>query len=200
LDATQRDRTPAGSAELYHRPPCASAGRTEVAVAKNPASRPPVRSRVSVIPPQCARPWIPARRGWERERERERARAEPGPQSRGRWTRTRAPSLPSAGYPAPTAPPPSTTRLPVRNLFNSAVLFPPSGTFATGTNDGSDCACCAGAAEAETGSSAWIGKGLSCVCAQRRDSDARLSFDLTPTQVGLRLYLLDLISRSALRC
>jgi hypothetical protein len=72
LDATQRDRTPAGSAELYHRPPCASAGRTEVAVAKNPASRPPVRSRVSVIPPQCARPWIPARRGWERERESER--------------------------------------------------------------------------------------------------------------------------------
>ncbi|KAL9245238.1 hypothetical protein vseg_018913 [Gypsophila vaccaria] len=33
------------------------------------------------------------------------------------------------------------------------------------------------------GSAAWLGKGLSCVCAQRRDSDARPSFDLTPTQV-----------------
>ncbi|XP_020263107.1 ELMO domain-containing protein A-like isoform X2 [Asparagus officinalis] len=32
------------------------------------------------------------------------------------------------------------------------------------------------------GSTAWIGKGLSCVCAQRRESDARLSFDLTPSQ------------------
>ncbi|KAG2573731.1 ELMO domain-containing protein A-like isoform X2 [Panicum virgatum] len=31
-------------------------------------------------------------------------------------------------------------------------------------------------------STAWIGKGLSCVCAQRRDSDARLSFDLTAIQ------------------
>jgi hypothetical protein len=38
-------------------------------------------------------------------------------------------------------------------------------------------------AEVVTGSTAWIGKGLSCVCAQRRDSDARLSFDLTPVQV-----------------
>ncbi|XP_068635294.1 uncharacterized protein [Aristolochia californica] len=33
-----------------------------------------------------------------------------------------------------------------------------------------------------SGSAAWIGRGLSCVCAQRRDSDARLSFDLTPPQ------------------
>ncbi|KAG9139541.1 hypothetical protein Leryth_019244 [Lithospermum erythrorhizon] len=32
------------------------------------------------------------------------------------------------------------------------------------------------------GSAAWLGKGLSCVCAQRRDSDARPSFDLTPDQ------------------
>ncbi|CAL5015630.1 unnamed protein product [Urochloa decumbens] len=31
-------------------------------------------------------------------------------------------------------------------------------------------------------STAWIGKGLSCVCAQRRDSDARLSFDLSRIQ------------------
>lgn len=37
-------------------------------------------------------------------------------------------------------------------------------------------------AEAVAGSTAWIGKGLSCVCAQRRESDARLSFDLTPSQ------------------
>ncbi|RHN38401.1 hypothetical protein MtrunA17_Chr0c29g0494041 [Medicago truncatula] len=30
-------------------------------------------------------------------------------------------------------------------------------------------------AEFVTGSTAWIGRGLSCVCAQRRESDARLS-------------------------
>ncbi|KAL5731685.1 hypothetical protein ACHQM5_004390 [Ranunculus cassubicifolius] len=35
-------------------------------------------------------------------------------------------------------------------------------------------------AEAVAGSAAWI--GLSCVCAQKRDSDARPSFDLTPSQ------------------
>ncbi|KAJ6851404.1 ELMO domain-containing protein A-like isoform X1 [Iris pallida] len=39
------------------------------------------------------------------------------------------------------------------------------------------------------GSSAWIGRGLSCVCAQRRDSDARLSFDLTPYQEDCLLRL-----------
>lgn len=38
-------------------------------------------------------------------------------------------------------------------------------------------------AEVVAGSAAWLGRGLSCVCAQRRDSDARPSFDLTPTQV-----------------
>ncbi|KAK3141896.1 hypothetical protein QOZ80_4BG0339600 [Eleusine coracana subsp. coracana] len=32
------------------------------------------------------------------------------------------------------------------------------------------------------GSTAWIGRGLSCVCAQGRESDARLSFDLSPIQ------------------
>ncbi|KAK3002091.1 hypothetical protein RJ639_021793 [Escallonia herrerae] len=37
-------------------------------------------------------------------------------------------------------------------------------------------------AEVVAGSAAWLGKGLSCVCAQRRDSDARPSFDLTPAQ------------------
>ncbi|XP_074592596.1 uncharacterized protein LOC141848463 isoform X1 [Curcuma longa] len=33
-----------------------------------------------------------------------------------------------------------------------------------------------------TGSTAWIGRGFSCVCAQRRENDVRLSFDLTPSQ------------------
>uniref|UniRef100_A0A453CKU8 ELMO domain-containing protein n=1 Tax=Aegilops tauschii subsp. strangulata TaxID=200361 RepID=A0A453CKU8_AEGTS len=33
-----------------------------------------------------------------------------------------------------------------------------------------------------SGSTAWIGRGFSCVCVQRRDSDARISFDLTPIQ------------------
>ncbi|GLT31803.1 hypothetical protein SLA2020_065120 [Shorea laevis] len=28
----------------------------------------------------------------------------------------------------------------------------------------------------------WLGRGLSCVCAQRRESDDRPSFDLTPAQ------------------
>lgn len=37
-------------------------------------------------------------------------------------------------------------------------------------------------ADVVAGSAAWIGKGLSCVCAQRRDSDDRPSFDLTPLQ------------------
>ncbi|XP_073038523.1 uncharacterized protein [Primulina eburnea] len=35
-------------------------------------------------------------------------------------------------------------------------------------------------AEVVAGSAAWLGRGLSCVCAQGRDSDARPSFDLTP--------------------
>ncbi|KAL5728472.1 hypothetical protein ACHQM5_001550 [Ranunculus cassubicifolius] len=39
-------------------------------------------------------------------------------------------------------------------------------------------------AEAVAGSAAWI--GLSCVCAQKRDSDARPSFDLTPSQETLK--------------
>lgn len=43
-------------------------------------------------------------------------------------------------------------------------------------------ACHSSSAEAIAGSTAWLGKGLSCVCAQRRESDARLSFDLTPSQ------------------
>ncbi|XP_073151295.1 uncharacterized protein [Henckelia pumila] len=37
-------------------------------------------------------------------------------------------------------------------------------------------------AEVVAGSAAWLGRGLSCVCAQGRDSDARPSFDLTPAQ------------------
>ncbi|KAK4397386.1 ELMO domain-containing protein A [Sesamum angolense] len=43
-------------------------------------------------------------------------------------------------------------------------------------------ACHSTSAEAVAGSAAWLGRGLSCVCAQRRDSDARASFDLTPGQ------------------
>lgn len=35
---------------------------------------------------------------------------------------------------------------------------------------------------ASSGSTAWIGKGLSCVCAQRREIGARASFELTPIQ------------------
>ncbi|XP_064988558.1 uncharacterized protein LOC135653326 isoform X7 [Musa acuminata AAA Group] len=41
---------------------------------------------------------------------------------------------------------------------------------------------CYGSREVVAGSTAWIGKGFSCVCAQGIDSDARLSFDLTPCQ------------------
>nr|KJB23929.1 hypothetical protein B456_004G121800 [Gossypium raimondii] len=33
------------------------------------------------------------------------------------------------------------------------------------------------------GSTAWLGRGLSCVCAQSRESDACPSFDLTPSQL-----------------
>ncbi|XP_073000967.1 uncharacterized protein [Typha latifolia] len=42
--------------------------------------------------------------------------------------------------------------------------------------------CHSSPVEVVTGSTAWLGRGLSCVCAQRRESDARLSFDLTPSQ------------------
>ncbi|KAL2892567.1 ELMO domain-containing protein A [Bienertia sinuspersici] len=42
--------------------------------------------------------------------------------------------------------------------------------------------CHSNSADVVAGSAAWIGRGFSCVCAQRRDSDARPSFDLTPTQ------------------
>lgn len=41
--------------------------------------------------------------------------------------------------------------------------------------------------EVVAGSAAWLGRGLSCVCAQRRDSDDRPSFDLTSAQVILCL-------------
>ncbi|KAF9687661.1 hypothetical protein SADUNF_Sadunf02G0116300 [Salix dunnii] len=36
--------------------------------------------------------------------------------------------------------------------------------------------------EVVAGSAAWLGRGLSCVCAQRGEYDARPSFDLTPVQ------------------
>ncbi|KVI01603.1 hypothetical protein Ccrd_020122 [Cynara cardunculus var. scolymus] len=38
-------------------------------------------------------------------------------------------------------------------------------------------------AEVVAGSAAWLGRGLSCVCAQRREDDSRASFDLTTGQV-----------------
>jgi len=38
------------------------------------------------------------------------------------------------------------------------------------------------------GSSAGIRRGLSCVCAQRRD--VRLSFDLTPTQGQIKMIVM----------
>ncbi|KAL6652293.1 hypothetical protein ACP70R_011218 [Stipagrostis hirtigluma subsp. patula] len=37
-------------------------------------------------------------------------------------------------------------------------------------------------AECVAGPTAWIGRSLSCVCAQRRESGTRLSFDLSPIQ------------------
>lgn len=49
-------------------------------------------------------------------------------------------------------------------------------------------------AEVVAGSAAWLGKGLSCVCAQRRDSDSRLSFDLTPAEVYVLLSHLKVLS------
>ncbi|KAL6560397.1 hypothetical protein OROGR_003956 [Orobanche gracilis] len=52
---------------------------------------------------------------------------------------------------------------------------------AQGIDRGSACHSISGA-EVVAGSAAWIGRGFSCVCAQRRDSDARPSFDLTPAQ------------------
>ncbi|KAL8129802.1 LOW QUALITY PROTEIN: hypothetical protein V2J09_018957 [Rumex salicifolius] len=42
--------------------------------------------------------------------------------------------------------------------------------------------CHSNSAEVVAGSAAWLGRGLSCVCVQRRESDARLSFDLTAVQ------------------
>ncbi|XP_010275485.1 PREDICTED: ELMO domain-containing protein A [Nelumbo nucifera] len=43
-------------------------------------------------------------------------------------------------------------------------------------------ACQSTSAEVVAGSTAWLGRGLSCVCVQRRESDARPSFELTPAQ------------------
>ncbi|XP_057496745.1 uncharacterized protein LOC130781559 isoform X1 [Actinidia eriantha] len=42
--------------------------------------------------------------------------------------------------------------------------------------------CHSTSAEVVAGSAAWLGRGLSCVCAQRRESDDRQSFDLTLAQ------------------
>ncbi|GER43216.1 ELMO/CED-12 domain-containing protein [Striga asiatica] len=43
-------------------------------------------------------------------------------------------------------------------------------------------ACHSTSVEVVAGSAAWLGRGLSCVCVQGRDCDARPSFDLTPAQ------------------
>ncbi|KAF1877248.1 hypothetical protein Lal_00012019 [Lupinus albus] len=42
--------------------------------------------------------------------------------------------------------------------------------------------CHSNSAEVVAGSAAWLGKGLSCVCVQKRDSDASTFFDLTLAQ------------------
>ncbi|CAK9133572.1 unnamed protein product [Ilex paraguariensis] len=42
--------------------------------------------------------------------------------------------------------------------------------------------CHSTSAEVVAGSAAWLGRGLSCVCVQGRENDARPSFDLTPAQ------------------
>ncbi|XP_073219871.1 uncharacterized protein [Cicer arietinum] len=42
--------------------------------------------------------------------------------------------------------------------------------------------CNSNSAEAVAGSAAWLGRGLSCVCVQRRDSDASSTFDFTLAQ------------------
>ncbi|GAB4861989.1 hypothetical protein Ancab_037243 [Ancistrocladus abbreviatus] len=49
--------------------------------------------------------------------------------------------------------------------------------------------CHSTSAEVVAGSAAWLGRGLSCVCAQRRESDARPSFDLTSAQEECLLRL-----------
>ncbi|KAI7746018.1 hypothetical protein M8C21_017228, partial [Ambrosia artemisiifolia] len=43
-------------------------------------------------------------------------------------------------------------------------------------------ACHTTSAEAVAGSTAWLGRGLSCVCAQGTEDDSHPSFDLTPEQ------------------
>lgn len=49
--------------------------------------------------------------------------------------------------------------------------------------------CHSTSAEVVAGSAAWLGKGLSCVCVQGRESDARPSFDLTAEQEECLLRL-----------
>ncbi|GAB4844274.1 hypothetical protein Ancab_037638 [Ancistrocladus abbreviatus] len=49
--------------------------------------------------------------------------------------------------------------------------------------------CHSTSAEVVAGSAAWLGKGLSCVCAQGRESDDRPSFDLTTSQEECLLRL-----------
>lgn len=52
--------------------------------------------------------------------------------------------------------------------------------------------------EVVAGSTAWLGRSLSCVCVQRKEGESRPSFDLTPAQVfvnpfavlNIHLYIL----------
>ncbi|KAE8720752.1 autophagy-related protein 3-like [Hibiscus syriacus] len=52
--------------------------------------------------------------------------------------------------------------------------------------------CHSTSAEAVAGSTAWLGRGLSCACAQSKESDARPPFDLTPAQMSYT-YSVDII-------
>ncbi|XP_009603976.1 uncharacterized protein LOC107773628 [Nicotiana tabacum] len=58
-----------------------------------------------------------------------------------------------------------------------------------GFERGNSTTCHSTSSEVVAGSAAWLGRGLSCVCAQTRDIDARPSFDLTPVQEECLLRL-----------
>ncbi|XP_059301745.1 uncharacterized protein LOC132053653 isoform X6 [Lycium ferocissimum] len=49
-------------------------------------------------------------------------------------------------------------------------------------SQGNSTTTCHSTSEVVAGSTAWLGRGLSCVCAQGTDIDGRPSFDLTPAE------------------
>ncbi|XP_060205982.1 uncharacterized protein LOC132633504 isoform X4 [Lycium barbarum] len=53
-------------------------------------------------------------------------------------------------------------------------------------SQGNSTTTCHSTSEVVAGSTAWLGRGLSCVCAQGTDIDGRPSFDLTPAEEALR--------------